>query len=296
MNTKIGYLLDKFNITPVLLDIGAAGSSPSIWKSIQEKSIYIGFDPDKRDFPSNENGFLKSYIINKALVENDTKEVEFFLTKSPHCSSVLKPNAKSLKEYAFADLFTITRTSKSETVTLQKLATSYNIKSYDWIKTDTQGTDLRLFTSMPNELRNTVLAIDMEPGLIDAYEGEDLFIDVHKEMIRQGFWLSHMNTKGSAKIRQKTIRKLLEVYNINKNTLLKSIRESPGWVELRYLRSLDWLQENNKCKETYIKLWTFSIIDKQAGYATDLIFQYNENFGNDDVANYMLNNTLNLIK
>ena len=57
-----------------------------------------------------------------------------------------------------------------------------SLSGIDWLKTDSQGTDLRIFNSLRPEVRSRVLAIDIEPGLIDAYVGEDLFVDAHKEL------------------------------------------------------------------------------------------------------------------
>lgn len=50
---------------------------------------------------------------------------------------------------------------------------SINIDYIDWFKTDTQGTDLRIFASLGDELINKILVAEFEPGIIDAYKGED---------------------------------------------------------------------------------------------------------------------------
>jgi hypothetical protein len=53
------------------------------------------------------------------------------------------------------------------------------LSTIDWIKLDTQGTDLRLIHSISPALRARLMAIDTEPGLIEIYQGEDMFVDVH---------------------------------------------------------------------------------------------------------------------
>ena len=75
----------------------------------------------------------------------------------------------------------------------------------DWFKTDSQGIDLRLFNSLRDEVRSRVLAVDIEPGLISAYLGEDTFVDVHKNLTRSGFWLSNVNVCGTVRMRKSAL-------------------------------------------------------------------------------------------
>ena len=43
----------------------------------------------------------------------------------------------------------------------------------DWYKSDSQGTDMSIFDSLPKNISNKILAAEFEPGIIDAYQGED---------------------------------------------------------------------------------------------------------------------------
>ena len=47
------------------------------------------------------------------------------------------------------------------------------IKSFDWFKTDSQGTDLRLFKSIGETLIPKIIVAEFEPGFINSYLGED---------------------------------------------------------------------------------------------------------------------------
>ena len=89
------------NNPPVLLDIGASGSLPEIWKEIAPYCICVAFDGDERDFnyiEEKKKQFRKLIIVNK-VVSVSGKEIDFHLTKSPHCSSTLKPDIKNLSNY-----------------------------------------------------------------------------------------------------------------------------------------------------------------------------------------------------
>jgi hypothetical protein len=299
MNKIIDKLLSQTNIHPILIDIGASGQPPAIWKSIAKSSIYIGFDPDLREmYESNSDQFYKSFVINKAITEDSNKQkVLFYLTQSPYCSSTLKPDLQSLDNYLFADLFQVEKEASVDATTLNLVLQSLSLDKINWFKTDSQGTDLRLFNSLNTQIRNSVLAVDVEPGLIDAYLGEDLFVDTHKDMVRQGFWLSNLNVCGTARMKPSTLK---QVENLSRNThkhnIMQSAKITPSWCEARYLRTIDWLNEANSDREQYLLLWIFAIIDQQIGFATDIAFEYESKFGKDEFSQIIVQESITMIQ
>ena len=130
----------------------------------------------------------RSIIINKAVTSHKKdKEISLFFTKAPYCSSTLEPDVNALSGLIISDFFKIKDKKKVPATTLDSVLEDLSLKKIDWLKIDSQGTDLRIFNSIKYAVRSKVLAVDMEPGLIDAYYGEDLFVDVHTDMIRNGF-------------------------------------------------------------------------------------------------------------
>lgn len=208
----ISQLLSETDIHPVLVDIGASYESPQIWNGIASHSIYVGFDPDRRDISELDDGFFyKTFLINKAITSDESSEVLFNLTKHPQSSSVLKPDSNSLSNFLYSDLFIIEKEEKVEATNLDSVLKLLSLNKINWLKTDTQGTDLRIFNSLSNGIRSQVLAVDIEPGLIDAYIGEDLFIEVHRNLVSQGFWLSNLNVCGSIRLKKLSLERLTEI-------------------------------------------------------------------------------------
>ena len=277
MSTVIDRVLTRLGIQPVLVDIGASGSPPTIWEPIAPYAIYVGFDPDQRELHDIPDGqFARSIIVNKAVINTpDQNKVHFYLTHSPFCSSTLPPDTKSLENYLFSDLFVVEKETSVPASTLTAVLNRLGLSGIDWFKSDSQGTDLRLFQSLPEGLRSEVLAVYIEPGLIDAYQGEDLFIDAHRELTRQGFWLSNLNIGNAIRMQRSTLSEL----DANAAHLIEQFqRPSPAWCEARYLRSLEWLAEHRASESRYILLWVFALIDEQYGFALDIARFYNQNF------------------
>jgi hypothetical protein len=290
MREAIDYLLRSQEAHPVLVDVGASVSPPKIWEKIARHSIYVGFDPDLRDIQEIREGrFYKSLIINEAVTsDKDKDEVLFYLTNSPYCSSTLKPDAESLANFIFSDLFIVEREERVPTTSLDSVMDRLSLPRLDWFKTDSQGTDLRLFNSLRDEVRAKVLAVDIEPGLLDAYIGEDLFVDAHRDLTQNGFWLSNLVVHGVVRVKETTRRHLAATKpGINDSLIEKTVKRTPGWVEARYLRTIEWLAQGDFDQRDYVLLWVFALLDKQLGFALDLAVEYERIFGRDDVSQLM---------
>ncbi|HNX90684.1 MAG TPA: FkbM family methyltransferase [Candidatus Omnitrophota bacterium] len=288
-------ILKKTDIKPVLFDVGAAGGTPHIWKKIAKRSVYVGFDPDAREIKEISDGaFYKSIIINKAVSAEVKQKTSFYLTKYPYCSSTLEPDSAALDNYGFADYFKVLGKAEVGSVTLNEVIKEISLGGIDWLKIDTQGTDLRIFKSLNDETREKVLALDVEPGLIDAYKGEDLFTATHEYLTKNGFWLSDMRIGKTVRIKRTSVNHMESpdkaVLNIQKN-----VKASPAWCEARYLRTLDRLSLNRPDKRSYILLWIFAMLDGQFGFAFDVVCEYGKFFGEDGEYMHMKKNVLSAL-
>ena len=285
-------ILNTLSIKPVLVDIGASGAPPPIWRSIAQYSVYVGFDPDQRELREISNGqFAKAIIINEAVTsEQGQNEVTFYLTRSPYCSSTLLPATEALENYLFSDLFVVENKVTVRATTLNAAIGRLGLDTVDWLKTDSQGTDLRLFESLGHNLRNHVLAVDIEPGLIAAYKGEDLFVDAHHKLVSQGFWLSALDVQGAIRLKRSTLQDIVKRNPKMKDIQVdQAIRRSPGWCEARYLRTLESLNERDALSRDYVLLWVFTMLERQWGYAMDIAKTYEQRFGQNAVSSQLLN-------
>ena len=253
---------------PVLVDIGASGKIHPKWKKIARYSVCIAFDADDREFGYVENvarGFRKLYVYNCIVSDKESDKIDFFLTKSPYCSSTLEPDAAALAEWSFADKFIIEKNISLNNITLSKVLENLKISKIDWFKTDSQGIDLRLFKSLSNEIQDKVIVAEFEPGFIDAYKSEDKLYNIVDYMSSKNFWLSDFIIKGAERLTQS------DLSNITQNNLLKKLiqfshRKSPGWAEMTYINSF----RNNTTIRDYLLGWVFSVIHKQYGFSLKL--------------------------
>ena len=286
----IDRLLGQSDLHPVLFDIGASGPPRGTWQLIASRSIFVGFDPDLRDMQERTGtGFYRSVIVNEAVTADKRNEyVTFYLTRSPYCSSTLKPDLEAQADYSIVDLFQVEREVQVKATTLDAILDRLHLERIDWFKVDSQGTDLRLFNSLSPAIRDRVLCVEIEPGLIAGYQGEDVFTDAHRDLIEQGFWLSDLNVCGSTRIRQTSVQRLQQLQpQLGADTVRSRCRETPGWVEATYLRSIDALSGRGAAASDYVMLWAFALLGRQWGFALDVAFAYNERFGDAETSRAM---------
>ena len=251
---------------PVLIDIGASGEVHVAWKAIAKYSICIAFDADTRDFEvseQNDRGYKKLFMINRVVTAEAQNDADFYLTHSPHCSSSLEPDIESLKPWAFRDLFAIDKKIKLPSITLNEALSSCGVDYVDWYKTDSQGTDLRLFDSLSLEVRNKIIAAEFEPGILDAYKHEDKLCSLMLYMDELPFWVADMYLKGSQRIDESNLERLSK---FKKRFLKFFLRTPPGWCEIAYLNKL----QIEPSERDLLLGWVISTIKQEHGFAMNL--------------------------
>jgi len=269
------------NRPPVLIDIGASGAIHEKWRRIAPYAVCIAFDADDREFGyavHESRGYCKLYVINRIVTdkETDSDRAQFYLTKSPFCSSILKPDSQSLDQWAFGGLFDIDRVAMLGSVSLPTVLTDLSIDKVDWFKSDSQGTDLRLFRSLGEDLIKRVLVAEFEPGIIDAYEGEDKLRDLMAFMDDKAFWMSDLHIKGTQRLRRNIVDTKLSP--VKRFLLGKTMKTAPGWGEVTYMNTFSPCCADHLEKRDYLLGWIFAVLEKQYGFALEISSQAAERF------------------
>lgn len=276
---------------PVLIDIGASGEINPIWKLIAPYSICIAFDADSRDFNVSETenrGYKKLYTFNSLVGTKEAEKSDFYLTTSPHCSSILEPETDKLKDYYFSNLFAIEKTITLNTTTIESCLDKLGLNRIDWYKSDTQGIDLRIFSHLPDSIREKILVADFEPGIINAYKKEDKLYSLMEFMNRLDFWPSKMNIKGSVRIPYNLGKEI----NLKDKEFLHSHKLAPGWCEITYINSF---VSNSFSLRDALLLSVFSILNNEYGFALYVVNSSRRKY-KDAILNELENHLIALIR
>jgi hypothetical protein len=277
---------------PILIDIGASGGTNSKWKDIAKYSVCIAFDADDRklDETKKESSIYKKlYLYDRLVSDKPNQECDFYLTKSPYCSSLLEPNQENLKNWYFSNLFKVEKVSKHQTIDILTILKERNINKIDWFKVDSQGIDLRLIKSIGESKFKKVLVAELEPGIMSSsYHHEEHLYSIMEYMDRNGFWMSDMVVKGTQRLNRPSTDKYFD--DFSKIIIPTVLKKSPGWAEVTYMNPLSASLD----MRDHLLSWVFAIIEEQYGFALEVLEKAFERF-QDAFFKYLTKETLRMI-
>jgi hypothetical protein len=266
---------------PVLVDVGASYNLHPAWRRLAPYAIGVGFEPDRRGVTAmraSAKRFKHWISCDRIVVPGMEDSSPFYLTKSSYCSSTLQPDIAALSDWTFAELFEVKETQALPATQLAVVLKSHGLVHLDWLKCDTQGTDLRIFLSLPPDIRRRVLTVEFEPGLIDAYHGEDKLLTVLAAMEHEPFWLAQMEMQGVPRGRRANLRKRLGPAWTK--AYLNFGPVAPGWANLSYLHRMTG--EDMQGVREYLLAWVFATELNQPAFALELAESGMERF-NDSI-------------
>ena len=173
----------------VLIDVGASGGLESNWKPARKYLQVVGFEPDMREYANlvkKEDNNIK--YLNTGLHKEKTA-LNYYLTRKQQTSSIFKPNTKFLNKFPEIERFDITEMTKIEADTIDNQFKIHKISEADFIKIDTQGSELFILQGAVETLRNYVFGLEVEVEFVELYQNQPLFSDVDGFVRKQGFQL-----------------------------------------------------------------------------------------------------------
>lgn len=263
---------------PVLFDIGSSGDVKKIWEPIMKYSICVAFDPDDRDLQITRitgKHFKEFYLINKAVSDKNEK-TKFYLTKSPHCSSTLKPNLLKLKYYDIASYFKVEKEIMIETITINDVLNNLKLDYLDWYKTDTQGTDLRIYKKIDENISRKIIVAEFEPGILDAYESEDKLYSIMEYFDKKNFFCDECLIRGMHRITEDFKNRYFN--NVEKRFFDIFSNKVAFWAEISYFNNFD---DDFFDKRDFLLGIVFAILKKQYGFILELTDKGIKKFGVD---------------
>jgi hypothetical protein len=224
---------------------------------------------------SEAAGFRRLTTYNCIAAERSSDAEPFHLTASPYCSSRLLPRKEELSRFAFAPLFEVERSVELRALDIPSALAEAGLERIDWLKLDSQGTDLRLLRSLGDELAAKLLVAELEPGIIDAYEGEDKLADVLENLSRRGFWVSELEVRGSTRIDSRLARRALG--ERASGYLDAAHKTAPGWAEIEYFNN--FADESVMGKRELLLGCAFAFLRGHNAFALELATRGHERFG-----------------
>jgi FkbM family methyltransferase len=173
-----------------LVDVGASGGLQPPWKDVASLLRVVGFEPDRKAWDTlRKLGVPANFTyVDKALGYR-REALTLNVTKRPGGTSILRPDHFFLDQFDNSDAFEVVGTLECEASTLDAQLADLDIEAVDFVKLDTQGSELFVLEGAHETLRSGVLGLEVEVELNRVYVDQPLFGDVDAFLRDYGFEL-----------------------------------------------------------------------------------------------------------
>ena len=175
----------------VLVDVGARGGLKSNWEPARPHLRVIGFEPDRREFDalvSKTPAGGPITFFNTAL-HHRRGVLKLYVAKDRGLTSIFEPDRGFLNAFPEADRFDTVETAEIQVDTLDNVLREGGVHGVDFVKVDTQGSELFVLQGGQQALASSVVGIEVEVEFAPIYKDQPLFADVDAYLRGLGFAL-----------------------------------------------------------------------------------------------------------
>jgi len=248
----------------VLVDVGARGGLKNNWSSARRHLHLIGFEPDKEEFArlaaAARTGDTTTFF--DVALHNRRGPVQFQIARDRGLTSIFEPNREFLDRFPESDRFDTVDRVQIEADTLDSLLRTRRMIDVDFIKADTQGSELFVLEGAADALGSLAVGAEVEVEFTPIYKGQPLFADVDRHLRSLGYLLFDLRPcywKRSA------------------GRGIGGPRGQMIWADALYLKSLPALQQNlhalpqDRRKSKLLKAISVSLLYGYHDYALEIL-------------------------
>ena len=176
----------------VLVDVGARGGLKSNWSPARRHLRLFGFEPDKREYGRllNRTGALEeSSTFFDVALHHRRGPLQLHVARDRGLTSIFEPNRGFLDSFPEADRFDVIEIQQVEADTLDSQLRAHEVGDIDFIKADTQGSELFVLEGASRALASSVIGLEVEVEFTPIYKGQPLFADVDRFLRGLGYLL-----------------------------------------------------------------------------------------------------------
>jgi FkbM family methyltransferase len=174
----------------VVVDVGARRGFQNKWEGLGPDSKLIGFEPHEPEFRRLVSAARENEKYINAALYSEPKAVTLFHTRDPSTSSIYPPNRETIDRFLPGDhSFDLVGTSSLQASTLDIEMSSMAMTRIDFLKIDTQGSELDILKGGEQIVSHGTFALEVEVEFQPLYLGQPLFEDVHSYLTDKSFQL-----------------------------------------------------------------------------------------------------------
>src|SRR4030042_41408 len=160
----------------IVVDVGARGGFEPHWGFYNDQVKLIGFEADAKEYEKLNRRLSNSrrHFFPVALDEKKGTRT-FYVTAFPASSGFYEPDMKFWQRFHGEVNVAVEQTIEIETVDFDSFAHESNIGQVDFIKLDTEGSELDILKGTTNTLKKSVLGLSIEVEFGQYHKGQPIF-------------------------------------------------------------------------------------------------------------------------
>lgn len=177
----------------VLVDVGARGGIHQRWNLPGESIKVLGFEPDHEECKRLNEKSGKNHTYFPIALHNIKGTIELNVGQNPATSSIYLPNFPLWNRFPNTHELEVIKSIQVNCDTLDNVLASNNIHDIDFLKIDTQGSELQILEGARDALKSSIFGVDVEVEFSPIYKDQPLFPDVDNYLRDLGFVLFDMD-------------------------------------------------------------------------------------------------------
>jgi FkbM family methyltransferase len=176
----------------VLVDVGARGGLKSNWAAARRHLCVLGFEPEKREFSTlagPDSAAPASTRYFDVALHRSRGPLRLHVARDRGLTSIYEPNRAFLDAFPEADRFDTVDVHEVQADTLDDHLQSNGLNDVDFVKVDTQGSELLVLEGGSRILESSASGVEVEVEFAPIYNEQPLFADVDRFLRGLGFVL-----------------------------------------------------------------------------------------------------------
>jgi len=186
-----------FNEAPlVVVDVGARGGFEKHWDCYGDQVELIGFEADVSECERlNQQAQGRKKHFYPFALHRDRDKKTFYVTAYPSSSGFYPVDMEFWQRFVGKENLSIIKTLEIDTLDLDTFVTENKIDYVDFIKLDTEGSELDILKGATKTLEKSVLGLSVEVEFSPIHKGQPLFCDVDNFLRKIGFNLFDLEVR-----------------------------------------------------------------------------------------------------